>query len=173
MTHVHRCFFKCSYRFQQRGFIIQRSPVIGNKNGGDTQCFSISVFYDKGGRRRVPCCITSRFKCGTNTSIGEARGIGLLLNQCIAIKQFNCCTITFNRKEGVVFFCRSTCKGLEPVAKVGKTAFICPSLHPCCYLIGHFTINFFPSTNRTQQTFVGLFGKVFTHSAICKYVVVK
>ena len=104
VTNIYRCFVQWFQCFQQWGFVVEWFAGIRNKDGRDTQRFTMSDLDDKSRGWRIPGCITTRFKSGTDTAAGEGRCIGLLLDQGRAIKFFDGSTITFQGKKRVMFF---------------------------------------------------------------------
>ena len=70
---------------QQRGLLVQGLARVGAESRGDAQ----DIVLDKGGASGVPSGVATGLEGSTQTAVGEARGIGLALDEVLARKLGN------------------------------------------------------------------------------------
>ena len=75
MADINCCFIYSTYRFQQRGLVVEGLAGVGDKYGGDAQGV---VYYEYGGGG-VPCTVATCLEGIADTAIRETGSIGFLL----------------------------------------------------------------------------------------------
>ena len=71
-----------SLRAQEWQFVVLSFAAIGDKNGWNAKCFSLSYCHDKGRTRRIPHGITTGLESTAHPARWEGRTVRLLLYQC-------------------------------------------------------------------------------------------
>ena len=77
VQHAARLFFNSMHRTQKRRLLVKRLARVAAKRRGDAQ----NLILDERVRCRIPSRVATRFERGAQTARGEARRIGLALNQ--------------------------------------------------------------------------------------------
>ena len=124
-------------RFQQRGFEVERFARIGDEYAGNTERL---VEYEcrRGG---VPCRVAPGLERIAQPSVREARCVGLLLYEQLALERFERASAPHGLEKGVVLFGRRVVQRLEPVRVVGRAFLHGPRLHALRDLVGDLAVD--------------------------------
>src|SRR5204863_8089282 len=71
-------------RAEQRRLLVQRLALPAAERGGNDESLSVRMFEDERGARGVPRGVAARFERRAEAARGEARGIGLALDEELA-----------------------------------------------------------------------------------------
>ena len=110
---------------QQGSLIVEGLTCIGDEDGGDTK----GVVDDEHGRRGIPSRIAAGLEGVADTSIGERRGVGLLLDEQFAAEVLHHASLAIVLHEGIVLLGSTLRQWLEPVGIVGGTHLQGPLFH--------------------------------------------
>ncbi len=103
-TKIFKRFYclmrNCRHRPQQRSLFVKRLSSIRTKCCWNTK----HLIFDKSIAGRIPCRITARFKCGTNTTRWERRRIWLSLDKLLARKSHDSLTVYLRIQKCIVLF---------------------------------------------------------------------
>ena len=110
---------------QQRCLLVKNFARVGAERRGDAE----RVIFDKCIGSRVPCRISTRFKCSAQAAGREGRSIRFALRELLAGKFHDNGTIALRRKEGIMLFCGDARHRLEPMREMRGPAFNGPILH--------------------------------------------
>ena len=139
------------HRTQQRGLFIQRFTGIGAERRRNAEHF----VFDKGVARRVPGGVAAGFGGGAQPAGGEARSVGLALDELFARKFHDGGTVRLRAHKAVVLFTGDAVQRLEPVGVVGGAFFDGPALHDAGHDIGDIQIKRLAFFDRGLQALVG------------------
>ncbi len=82
LEHALRLLVDSDHGTQKRRLLVERFTGIGAERGGDAQ----HLVLDECVARRIPCGVAAGLERGAQTARGEARRIGLALNEFLAGK---------------------------------------------------------------------------------------
>ena len=146
-------------RLQERGLVVESLPGVGYEDRGDAQ----GVADDEGGRRRVPCGISSGLESVPEPSARERGRVRLLLEKQLALELLEGLAVTAGIREGIVLLGRTAGKGLEPVRVVGRPQVHGPSLHTLGDVVGDVPVEGRPPLDGLVDRPSGLLRKISSH----------
>ena len=160
--HALRLLVERGHRAQKRRLLIERLARIRAKRRGHAQHF----VFDECGARGIPCGITARLKRCAQAAIGEARCIGLALNELFAREFHDCRAIAHRIEERVVLFRRDARKGLEPMREMRGAMLESPFLHAVGDGVCHIKIERLALLHGFRKLLVHVRGQIFLHNVI-------
>ena len=147
------------HRAQQRGLLVERLARVGAKRGGDAQ----DVVLDERRARGVPGGVAAGLERGAQAAVGEARRVGLALDQGFAGKLGNGGAVVVGLEEAVVLLARDARERLEPVGVVGGALGDCPLLHGVGHGVRHVQIKRLTAFDGGGEFFVHVLGEPLLH----------
>ncbi|VWM24384.1 Uncharacterised protein [Collinsella intestinalis] len=147
------------HRAQQRGLLVERLARVGAKRGGDAQ----DVVLDERRARGVPGGVAAGLERGAQAAVGEARRVGLALDQGFAGKLGNGGAVVVGLEEAVVLLARDARERLEPVGVVGGALGDCPLLHGVGHGVGHVEVERLAFLDGRRELLVHVLGEPLLH----------
>ena len=160
--HAFRLLVERGHRAQKRSLLVERLARIRAKRRGHTQHF----VFNECGARGIPRGIAARLKRCAQTAIGEARCIGLALNELFAREFHNRRAIARRIEKSVVLFRRDARKGLEPVREMRGAMLEGPFLHAVGDSVCHVKIERLALLHGFRKLLVHVRGQIFLHDVI-------
>ena len=121
---------------EQGSLVVESLTRIGDEDGGNTK----GIVDDEDGRRGIPGRVAACLEGVADTTGGEGRSVGFLLNEQFAGKFLNHTTLEVVFDEGVVLLGCALGQRLEPVGVVGHTILYGPLLDASCHGVGDGTV---------------------------------
>ncbi len=110
---------------QQRGLLVKRLAGVADERGGDAQ----DLVLDERGAHGVPHGVAAGLECGAQAAGGEARRVGLALDELLAAERHEDGAVAVGVDEAVVLLARDAGERLEPVREVRGAVLERPVLH--------------------------------------------
>ena len=161
---AQRLFADCLHGTQQRSLFIQCFAAVRTESGRNVK----GSIFNKSGRSRIPCRITSCFKSSAQTAGREAGRIRLTLYQLFSGEIHDDLTISDRTDEAVMLFSSETGHGLEPVRIMGSAVLNGPFLHGNRNGIGNIQFQMGVIFDCFTQRFVNILGELFAHHFVVK-----
>ena len=150
---------------QQRRLLVERLAGIAHEGRGDAE----HVVFDEGRARGVPGGVATRLEGGADAAGGEARGVGLALDELFAREGHDGGAVGLGVEEGVVLLTRDARERLEPVGVVGRPLFDRPLLHGVGHDVGHLDVEGRPLLDGLEHGLVGDLGELLAHHLLAEY----
>ncbi len=129
LERAHRRLRQRVHRAQQGDLVVERLARPRRERGRDAEHRAVGVLEDERRRARVPGGVAARLERGADAAGGEARGVGLALDQLVAGELGQRSAFAGRRVEAVVLLGGGAGQGLEPMGVVGGSALERPLLH--------------------------------------------
>ncbi len=153
-------------RAEQGSLVVEAFACIGYEYGGYAQ----GVAYDEGRRRYVPCRISAGLEGVADAAVGEARRVGLLLHEQLAVEAFDHSALAVVLYEGIMFLCGGFGQRLKPVGIVASAVVERPALHPFGHAVGHFTLQRLFVVDCAAERLIGVGRQVFKHLLAVEHI---
>jgi|GEM_PF-6871026 len=121
---------------QERGLLVQGLTGPGKEDGGDAQEGAVGVLQDVGRAGHVPGGVAAGLEGGAQAARGEARGVGLALDEHRAAELGYGAAAAVGHQEGVVLLGGQPGQGVEDVGEVGGSTLNGPVLHGVGHHVG-------------------------------------
>ena len=153
-----------SHGAQKRGLLVERFTVIADERRGDAQ----DVVLDEGRARGVPGGVAACLERGAQAAGGEARRVGLALDQFLAGEGHDGRAVAAGVQERVVLLARDAGEGLEPVGVVRGALLNGPFLHSMGDDVGHLDVEGLALLKRPHERLVGHLGELLLHDLLAE-----
>ena len=158
-AHLRRSLVHGRDRTQQGHLVIERLARIGDEDGRDAE----RRIDDERRRRRVPRRIAAGLERIADATVGERRGVRLLLHEQLAGELLQHRTAAVGIGKGVVLLCRTARQGLEPVRVVVRAVLQRPLPHARRDAVGDLARQARAVFHRIDQRFVSRLVQVLAH----------
>ena len=138
------------HRAQKRRLLVQRLAGIAAKRRGDAQ----HLVLDERVAGGIPGGVAARLERGAQAAGGEARRIGLALDELLAREAHDGSSVAHRIEEAVVLLGRDARQRLEPMGVVGGALLDGPLLHRVGDDVGHLEIERLSLADGLEQAFV-------------------
>ena len=152
------------HRAKKRCLFVKRFAAVGTERGGDAK----HAVFDERVARGIPCGVAAGFERGAKAAGGEARGVGLALDQLLAGELHDDFAVFGRRNEGVVLFGGDAGHRLEPVSEMGCALFNGPVLHGIGDDGGDVAVHATAILDRLLKLTIRLLGKASLHHFVVK-----
>ena len=151
---------------EQGSLVVEALAGVGNEYGGYAQ----GVADDEGRRRNVPGRISAGLESIAYASVGEARSVGLLLHEQLAVEAFDHPSLAVVLYERIMFLGGGFGQRLKPVGVVARAVVERPALHPFGHAVGHFARQRFLVVDSAAECLVGVGRQVFKHLLAVEHI---
>ena len=158
------------HRAEQRGLLIQRLARPRAERRGDAERGAVGVVEDVGGARRIPGGVAAGFERGAEAARGEARCIGLALDQFLAGELGDGVAVTSGCQETVVLLGGQAGEGIEDVGVVGGALLDGPVLHGQRHGVGDRGVDWLALLDRGLQRLVDALRQPILHDGVAEHV---
>ena len=139
--------------------------AVGAERGGDVK----RVVLHEGIAGGIPGSVASGLKGGSQTTVGERRGIGFAFDQLFAGKLHDDPSVWSGRDKTVVLFGSNACHGLEPVGKMSGSQRNRPLLHGIGHRVGHSGLKLFPLIDCLLQGVIDIGRESGLHHSVVEH----
>ena len=160
--HLARLLRDGLHRAQQRRLLVERLAGVAAERRGDAQ----HLVLDERVARRVPCRVAARLERRAHAAAGEARGIGLALDERLARERHDGAAVLLRVQERVVLLGRDARERLEPVRVVRCPVGDRPFLHGMGHDVRHVRVERFALLDRLREGLVGLRWQQLLHRMV-------
>ena len=144
---------------QERGLLVEGLAGVGDEGRGDAE----HLVLDEGGARGVPDGVAPGLEGGPKASRGEARGVGLALDELLAAERHQHAAVVERGDEAVVLLARDAVERLEPVGEVGRALLEGPLLHRVGDLVGDVEVDGLVVLDDARELVVRRLGEPLAH----------
>ena len=146
-------------RPQQRRLVVKRLAAVGDKYGGDAQ----RIVVDKCRRGDIPGRIAACLEGVADAAVGEARCVGLLLHQHLAVKLLNHAVLAVVFDKRVMFLGGAVGQWVEPVGIVCHPVVQRPLLHRLGDIVCQLAVQRCLLVDSTRHSLVGITRQILKH----------
>ena len=154
---------------QQGRFVVERLAAIRNEYCRDDEC----VVDDKDRACRVPGRVAASLESAPDTSGGERRGVGFLLNEQLAAEFLNHAAFTVVLDERVVLLGRAFREGLEPMRIVRHAVLPTPLHHAGSHGIRHLAVEASAIVDNIYHLIINVLREILVHLLAVKDMLAK
>ncbi len=147
---------------KQRGLLVQGLTGVGDEGGGDAE----DLVLDEGGGSGVPGGVAAGLEGGAKAAGGEARGVGLALDELLAGEGHQHGAVVLGGDEGVVLLGGDAGQRLEPVRVVRGALLQCPLLHGVSDLVGDVEVEGLALLDDLGELLVRRLGETLLHHLV-------
>ena len=152
-------------RAQQRRLLVKRLARVAAKRRGDAEHFVL----DERVTGRVPRRVAARLERCAQSAIGEARRIGLALDELLAAEAHERTTVGNRIDETVVFLGGDAGERLEPMRVVRRALLDGPFLHRMRHDVGNFDVERLSPLDGAHERLVRDGWQPFGHNVLVEY----
>ena len=139
---------------EQRRLLVERLAGVRDEGGGDAE----DLVLDERGAHGVPHGVAAGLEGGTKSAGGEARRVGLALDELLAREGHEHGAVVARSDETVVLLGGDAGQGLEPVREVRRTVLECPFLHRVRDFVGDVEVERLAVLDHVHELLVGGLG---------------
>ena len=114
---------------QKRGLVIEGLAGHRHENCWYAESIAVRVLQHICRTGHIPAGVPACLEGVAKSAVGEARRIGLTLDECLALELCECRTVARRLEEAVVLLRGQASQGIEDVSVMGRALLQCPILH--------------------------------------------
>ena len=165
IEHAMRLVLDGAHGPQERRLLVKRLAGVGAEGGGDAE----HLVLDEGVGGGIPRRVAAGLEGGAQAARGEARRVGLALDELLARERHDGAAVLGGVDEAVVLLGGDAGEGLEPVGIMGRALLDGPLLHGVGDDVGHVDVKRHAFLDGSHELLVGGLGQALLHRVLVEH----